>query len=126
MTLYNDAIEAINQAIRERFNVTSTDSLPAFADAIKAARAGDLGPLEMALADREMYRWGPVITEQLAEAHRTRRINPETALEPEGEGSKDAEVTEAEDAAEGAPEEPAPEDEETPQVEGPRRRSSRR
>ena len=60
------AVERIEAALRERYNVDSLEGLGPFPAALAAARAGDSGPLREAVASREMYRWAPAIEESLA------------------------------------------------------------
>ena len=62
-----NAIDTIEQALRERYNVASLSGVGVLAHAIAAARAGDTAPLRDALDGRELYRWHHDIHAALAE-----------------------------------------------------------
>lgn len=68
MADYRAAIDRAERAILARYNVQSLSALGPLADAVAAARAGDIGTLEDAMDGRNMYRWQAEIDEALAEA----------------------------------------------------------
>lgn len=65
---YVDAIDQLEQAIRQRYHVESLRGVGTLGDAIAAARNGDLKPIEAALEGREMYRWREAVDAALASA----------------------------------------------------------
>jgi hypothetical protein len=71
----SDAIDRIESALMARYNVaTLPDNL---AEAVMAARSGDISRLDAAMEGRELYRWRAVVNEALAELH-------DPTPEPEG------------------------------------------
>ncbi len=60
-------IDTAERLLCARYNVVSLDDVGPFADAVRSARGGDLGPLRAAVRDREMYQWGAAIEIALAE-----------------------------------------------------------
>lgn len=61
------AIDIIEAALLERYNVRSLDGLGTLLpEAVQAARNGEWGPLDAALAGRELYRWRDTVDAALA------------------------------------------------------------
>lgn len=87
---YEEAIDAIEGALLERYNVRTLQGVGPLSDALAAARAGDLAPIETAIREREMYRWEPAINAALKAARSAAEAVTDEATEDEPEPGEDA------------------------------------
>lgn len=72
------AIDIIEAALLERYNVRSLDGLGSLLpEAVQSARNGDWEPLERALSGRELYRWRGIVDEALGNRDAVAVVEPE-------------------------------------------------
>ena len=74
-------VKAIEHLLCERYNVPSVEGLGPFAEAVRLARIGNLGPLRQAVRARDMYRWGTAIEAALDAPDPTDPTEGETVTE---------------------------------------------